>query len=415
MLEWQYAAAHVDAVPDRVKRAASAFTIAVIDTGVDLTAPDIGVKSPVTYSVISNTRDVRDGVGHGTFVSALAAGSDTNGAGMAGFGGRAKLMVIQASRTLKSFTDVDEATGIVWAVDHGARILNLSLGGPDTSTIERSAIAYAAKKGVLVVTAVGNGGDGANEVEYPAALVQPVGSNGRGGTGLSVGASDETGARSSFSDTGSHLSLLAPGTSVLSATSSTAPDAGYVKVPVPGATAGVYAFGSGTSFASPEVAGIAALVWAANPHLTAKQVAQILKQSASNHGAWNQDTGYGLIDAAAAVQAAHRLVATRAVTAPAAAGLTLTASAVQGTAPLDLGMQASLTSAGRPATGRTIALEAYDGGAWRASGTTGKTNASGKTAWQFTLAAGTYRVRARFAGDKTFRAAVSNTVAVTVD
>ena len=132
-------------------------------------------------------------------------------------------------------------------------------------------------------------------------------------------------------------------------------------------------------------------------------------------GAWNQDTGYGLIDAAAAVQAAQRLVATRAVTAPAAAGLTLTASAVQGTAPLDLGMQASLTSAGRPATGRTIALEAYDGGAWRASGTTGKTNASGKTAWQFTLAAGTYRVRARFAGDKTLRAAVSNTVAVTVD
>ena len=310
----------------------------MIDTGVDLTAPDIGVESPVTYSVISNTRDVRDGVGHGTFVSALAAGSDTNGDGMAGFGGRAKLMVIQASRTLKSFTDVDEATGIVWAVDHGARILNLSLGGPDTSTIERSAIAYAAKKGALVVTAVGNGGDGANEVEYPAALVQPVGSNGRGGTGLSVGASDETGARSSFSDTGSHLSLLAPGTSVLSATSSTAPDAGYV-------------------------AGIAALVWAANPHLTAKQVAHILKQSASNHGAWNQDTGYGLIDAAAAVQAAQRLVATRAVTAPAAAGLTLTASAVQGTAPLDLGMQASLTSAGRPATGRTIALEAYDGGA----------------------------------------------------
>jgi hypothetical protein len=414
-LEWQYPAAHVDGVPDRVKRAASTLTIAVIDTGADLTAPDIGAKGPTTYSVVTGAREVPDAVGHGTFVAALAAGSDTNGDGMAGFGGSAKLMVVQASRSLTAFTDVDEAAAIVWAVDHGARILNLSLGGPDTSTTERAAIAYAAKHGALVVAAIGNGHDESNAVEYPAALVQPVGSNGRGGTGLSVGASDENGARASFSDSGSHLSLVAPGERVLGAVSSTAPNAGFVKVAVPGATsAGMYALGSGTSFAAPEVAGIAALAWAANPQLTAAQVAQVLKQTAANHGSWNPDTGYGVVDAAAAVQAAERTAGTRSTSsAPAPARLALRLSAARGQAPLDLTVEAVLSSATHAVAGRTVSLEAFDGGVWRRSATA-TTGAAGRASWRFALGAGIYRIRARFAGDSTVRAAVSGPASVTV-
>jgi subtilisin family serine protease len=413
-LEWQYAAVHLDAVPDRVKRAASAFTIAVIDTGADLTAPDIGAKGPATYSVVTGGREVPDAVGHGTFVAALAAGSDTNGEGMAGFGGSAKLMVVQASRSLTAFTDVDEAAAIVWAVDHGARILNLSLGGPDTSTTERAAVAYAARHGALVVAAIGNGHDQSNAVEYPAALLQPVGSDGRGGTGLSVGASDGNGGRASFSDSGSHLSLVAPGERVLAAVSSTAPDGGFVKVTVPGAASGLYALGSGTSFAAPEVAGIAALVWATNPRLSAEQVAHILKQTAANHGSWNPDTGYGVVDAAAAVQAAGRTARARTPSAvPVVGSIALKLSTARGRAPLELTVQAALSSAGRAAPDRALTLEAFDGGVWRSSGTA-TTGPAGHASWRFSLAAGLYRIRARFAGDATIRAAVSRTVSVTV-
>jgi subtilisin family serine protease len=154
---------------------------------------------------------------------------------------------------------------------------------------------------VLVVAAIGNEYTLGNPVEYPAALLQPVGSNGDGGVGLSVGASTADGSRAFFSNTGSHLSLVAPGERVFGAVSSTASPAAYSTVTLPGSATGLYGFGSGTSFSAPEVAGAAALVMAANPLLPATGVAQILKESASNGGAWNASTGYGVLDVAAAV------------------------------------------------------------------------------------------------------------------
>ncbi len=114
---------------------------------------------------------------------------------------------------------MDEAAAIVWAVDHGARILNLSLGGPDTSAVERRAVDYAVGKGALLVAAVGNDHDSGNRLQYPAALLQPPGSRGIGGRGLAVGASSRSGARASFSNTGSFLSLAAPGENVFGAVS----------------------------------------------------------------------------------------------------------------------------------------------------------------------------------------------------
>src|SRR5437660_2310130 len=134
--EWQYAAVREDAVPAAVLRAAGAITIAVVDTGADVTAPDLAAKSQAMHSVLSNSSDVTDANGHGTFVSSLAGGSVTNDEGIAGFGGDAKLLVVQAGFPSGSFTDVDEAAGIVYAVDHGAKIINLSLGGPATSPTE---------------------------------------------------------------------------------------------------------------------------------------------------------------------------------------------------------------------------------------------------------------------------------------
>lgn len=299
--EWQYAAAREDSVPAWVLRAASSITIATVDTGADLTAPDLAAKSPSTWDVLTDSHDVRDPNGHGTFVASLAAGSVTNGEGIAGFGGDARLLVVRAGRSDGSFTDVDEAAAIVYAVDQGAKIVNLSLGGPTTSETERAAIDYATEKGVLLVTAAGNERLTGNPVEYPAALVQPVGSNGVGGSGLAVGASTSTGSRAPFSNTGSYLSLAAPGVNVLGAVSTSSSPALFPRVAVPGSRHGVFGLGSGTSFAAPEVAGAAALVWAANPSLAATDVAQILKQTASGHGAWSPELGYGDVDVAAAV------------------------------------------------------------------------------------------------------------------
>ena len=221
--EWQFAAAREDTVPDSVLRAASAVTIAVIDTGADLTAPDIAAKNPVLFGQRGQNSDVRDSVGHGTFVAALAAGSVTNAEGIAGFGGDARLMIVKAGAGDGSLTDADEAAAIAYAVDHGARIINLSFGGPTSTATEKSAIDYAAAHGVLVVAAAGNEHLVGNPIFYPAALLQPLGSKGVGGSGLAVAASTDTGDRAPFSNTGSYVSLAAPGDGVFSAVSSTAP------------------------------------------------------------------------------------------------------------------------------------------------------------------------------------------------
>jgi subtilisin family serine protease len=299
--EWQYHSTHADAVSPAVLRAASSVTIAVIDTGADLSAPDIAAKWPVTFNTRTGTDDVRDSNGHGTFVASLAAGSVTNGDGIAGAGGDAQLLIVKSGSASGAFTDVDEAAGIVYAVDHGAKVLNLSVGGPTTSATERRAIQYAVQHGVLIVAAVGNEYGQGNPVEYPAALLQPHGSDGTGGQGLAVTASTSAGLRASFANTGSWVSLAAPGENVFGAVSQLASATAYPRSVLPGAQSGLYGYASGTSFAAPQVAGAAALVWAANPSLTAQQVAQILKQSASGHGTWTADLGFGIVDVAAAV------------------------------------------------------------------------------------------------------------------
>jgi subtilisin family serine protease len=305
--EWQFAATHATGVPSAVRRAAAAITIAVVDTGADVTAPDLAAKSPATYSVVTGTADVTDLSGHGTFVAALAAGSPSNGEGISGFGGEARLLVVQTATSPDGFTDVDEAAAIVYAVDHGARIVNLSLTGSAPSTTELSAVRYAVDHGVLLVAAAGNDFARGDPVEYPAALLQPPRSNGRGGAGLSVGASDLGGGWTGFSNTGSWISLAAPGVNVFSALPAR-DDGSFHRARLRGSRAGHYGYGSGTSFAAPQVAGAAALVWAANPRLSAAEVAAILKATASGAGRWNPHVGFGVLDVAAAVK---RALATR--------------------------------------------------------------------------------------------------------
>lgn len=301
--EWQYGATHEDLVPPSVRQAAANVTIAVIDSGADLTAPDIAAKSPATWSVLSNSTDVTDFVGHGTFVSSLAAGSSTNDEGVAGFGGDAKLLAIQAGD--EGVSSIDLATALVYAVDHGAKVINLSLGGTEISAMEQDAIDYAVTHGALVIAAAGNSGDDGNPPIYPAAYLQPLGSNGVGGVGLAVGATDINSDRAWFSSYGSFVSLAAPGEDVFGALST---NSDWDTTPLPGSAAGYYGYSSGTSFAAPEVAGAAALVWAANPLLSPPAVAKVLKETASGNGSWNPETGYGILDVAAAVARAQSIV-----------------------------------------------------------------------------------------------------------
>jgi subtilisin family serine protease len=292
---WQLAATGEDRVPASVLGAGSSIRIAIIDTGADLTAPEIAAINPATHDARTGASGVADANGHGTFVASLAAG----------FGGGAQLLIVKAGGVSGSVTSADEAAAIRYAVDAGAKIINLSLAGISTSAAERRAIRYAADRGVLLVAAAGNDRLRGNPVEYPAALLQSPGSNGRGGVGLAVAASTRGRTSASFSNTGSWVSLAAPGDGVFGALSALSSPLAWPRAPVPSGTQGLYGYASGSSFAAPEVAGAAALVWSVNTKLTAAEVAQILKDTASGHGTWTPDLGWGVIDVASAVARAQ--------------------------------------------------------------------------------------------------------------
>jgi subtilisin family serine protease len=235
---------------------AQPVTIAVVDTGANVRVPELAARQPLTYDVRTRGRDVRDLNGHGTKVASLVARSS----------GPARLMIIRAGSSSGAFSDADEAAAIRYAVDHGARIVNLSLGGPRTSTVERAAVGYAIAHGVLVVAAAGD--DYANRPEYPAALL--------GSAGLAVGAVTQSGLPALFSNTGPWVSVAAPGV-------------------------------DGTSFAAPLVSAAAARVWSANRALTARQVVSVLQETASGHGLRTDALGFGVIDVASAIARARLL------------------------------------------------------------------------------------------------------------
>jgi subtilisin family serine protease len=409
--EWQYLATRVNEVPEDVLRAAGTIKIAVVDTGLDATHPDLAAKSPETWDVVHRRPGAPDRDGHGTFVSALAAGSIMNGDGIAGFGGDAQLLMVKATGADGSFSDVDEAAAIVYAVDHGAKIINLSIGGYAPSPLETRAIEYAASRNILLVAAAGNEFDQGNPVEYPAAALQPVGSRGQGGFGLAVAASTLSGKRASFSNTGTQISLAAPGEKVFGAIAAGSSRKDWPRQALPGATAGLYGWSSGTSFSTPQVAGAAALVWAANPALTAQQVAGILKATASGRR-WNPRLGYGVIDVAAAVASARGL----SVEPRSQAGSWLNVRRVadrmsqggpRGSTLRRVSLAVYLRSAKPTVTPdyRTVTLQVRRGGSWHRLARR-STRLGGGIRWTVGLKPGRYVVRAVYRGRWDLSAAI---------
>jgi len=289
-----------------VSRGDPAIVVGVIDSG---WAPvlDLAGKVAEAYYWTNQGSDAFDREGHGTFVDSLIAANNDDGRGLGGFCGSCRLIVFRDTQ----LTQISVASDIRYLADRGVRVMNLSFGGPGISSGVADALQYAINRGVLIVASSGN--DGGPNVSYPAAYLQPA--NGALGYGIAVGASDINNNRASFSTWGSRLSLVAPGTydsscnigvaGALPTVASEIDPTCYFKWLDPG-TGSRYAYLSGTSFSAPEVAGIAALVWAARPSLKNYELADILEKSASRPvgSGWSPTTGWGVVDAAAAVELA---------------------------------------------------------------------------------------------------------------
>jgi subtilisin family serine protease len=256
--------------------------VAVVDSGVDAGHPDFSGAVLPEIDMLPDINPAPVEHYHGTAVASLVAGA-INGFGMAGVAPQARILPVAALDPSGVGDSSTVAAGIIAAADAGARVINLSLGGPDRDPVLDRACAYAFAKGAVLVAAAGNTYNEGNEVQYPAATPNVLG----------VAAVDSTGNPSGFSNTGKHIDLAAPGEDVLAAT----PGGGHELL-------------TGTSFSTPHVAAAAALVASANPSLSAEQIASTVQLTAqddlSGNGRDNQ-LGYGVVRADRAVATAVTL------------------------------------------------------------------------------------------------------------
>jgi thermitase len=244
-------------------------TIAIIDTGVDAGHPDLAGKVLAGYNFVKDNGQAGDDNGHGTRVAGIAAAVSDNGQGVASVAWQSKILPVKVLDRNGVGTYADVASGITWAADQGARVLNLSLGGGSYSDTLKAAVDYAWAKDTVIVAAAGNNG---SYILYPAAFANVV----------AVGATDELDNKAGFSSIGPELDVVAPGVNILSTARK---------------SDGTYASGSGTSFASPFVAGAAALLWTQGLSTNTEVVTRILSTT-DNLGVcgWDSQTGWGRVD-----------------------------------------------------------------------------------------------------------------------
>jgi hypothetical protein len=270
----------------------SGVIIAVLDTGVYADHPDLasGIwtnskefygKSGIDddgngfiddvhgWNFPDGNNQIYDDYGHGTHVAGIAAARINNGVGIAGMAGGATIMPVDVfNYAIGTYEDLIRA--IIYATDNGARVINMSLGATSYSRGEEAAVDYAWNHGVVVVAAAGN--TGRNTYHYPAAHRNAI----------AVAATDANDNRAGFSTYGDFVDVAAPGVSVLSTL-----------------TSGGYGAMSGTSMATPHVAGLAALLFSLNPQLTNTQVRELIETNVDDFGAagWDPYFGSGRINA----------------------------------------------------------------------------------------------------------------------
>ena len=274
----------------------SDVVVAVLDTGVDASHPDLAGKLLPGYDLLNDDEDPSDDSGHGTHNAGVIGAASNNSVGVAGISWGTKILPLKVLNSSGVGPDSVISQGIIYAADHGARIINMSFGSSTTSRVLVSAVRYAANKGVLMVAAAGNTAKVDNAIIYPAAYPEVV----------AVSATDESDEVPDFSQHHPYVEISAPGVHIVSTFWR---GAGY----------GNYVSSSGTSDAAPHVSGLAALLWSVNPQLSSDQVRTILQQTADDLGAPGRDDYYGAgrINAYEAVAAAKPAAAPTATVPPA--------------------------------------------------------------------------------------------------
>lgn len=264
--------------------------VAVLDTGVDYAHPDLQGKCrmDIDYDFVNRDEDASDDQGHGTHVAGIIAAATDNKRGVAALGWNAQIVALKVMRptetgqTTGTLGDVVQA--IYYATDHGARIINLSLGSDPSQNMRcsapeyaflREALRYAYDRGVLVFAAAGNAAGNADAV-IPVNCPYVIG----------VAATNSSDVVAGFSNRGQAVDVAAPGVSILSTVRN-----------------GLYEYWDGTSMATPHAAAVAALIWSRNPTWPASRVAAALLDTAEDIGPAGVDTasGCGRLNAARAV------------------------------------------------------------------------------------------------------------------
>ncbi|TFB22777.1 peptidase S8 [Filobacillus milosensis] len=250
--------------------------VAILDTGIDATHEDLTVSGGHSvFDDAENSDPYNDGNGHGTHVAGTVAATN-NTLGVLGVAPQAELYAVKVLNNDGSGSYSGIAEGIEWSIQNGMDIINMSLGGSQSSSILEDFANLAYDEGLLVVAAAGNSGNrgGKNDsVGYPAKYSSVI----------AVAAVDQNNNRASFSSTGPAVELSAPGVNILSS--------------VPGNSYDSY---NGTSMASPHVAGVAAQVWGAKSGLTNVELRQLLNDTAQPLGGSNQ-YGNGLVQSLDAI------------------------------------------------------------------------------------------------------------------
>ncbi len=288
----------------------SGVIIAILDSGIDATHPDLAPNIVPGWNMYDNNADTSDVTGHGTKVAGTAAMAANNGTGSAGVAWGAKIMPVRIGSPDGITYWSIVAQGINWAADHGAKVVNCSFDNLSGSATIQSAAQYMRSKGGVVVVAAGNS----------SGLVDIAANDSM----LSVAATDSNDQRASFSSYGNYIDLAAPGVSIY------APSMG-----------GGYSSNWGTSFASPIVAATAALMISANNNISPVDIDQILKSTALDLGDAGYDIYYGAgrVDAAKAVAAARSIIKTAIsldTQAPAILITSPVSSKVSGSVPVDV-------------------------------------------------------------------------------
>jgi subtilisin family serine protease len=250
------------------------IVVAVLDTGVDASHPDLEGQLVPGWNLYDNNPDTADVHGHGTQVAGVIAARSNNGIGVTSIAWNARVMPVRISGLDGWASTSTIASGLIWAADHGARVANISYAISGSNVI-KSAAHYMRGRGGVVCAAVGNSG---NELSTaPAADI------------IIVSATNSSDTLASWSSYGSVVDVAAPGAGIWTTRNG-----------------GSYGAVSGTSFSSPATAATVALIMSRNPALAPEEVEDILMSSSVDLGAPGQDDffGYGRVDAAAAVAAA---------------------------------------------------------------------------------------------------------------